>query len=293
MRRFVCMRREGSAVHAATHPRARGRASNLRDCLFALLLGLLHGLSSAQAEDAASAVTSSDGAAEALYARSIDEALVEYERGNFEEAREHMRAAHDVFPNARTLRGLGKVEFELRNYGESVKLLEAAMASQVKPLDDTLRVEVEQILARARAYVGEVHVNVEPGSATVSVDGVAVASGPNAALALVVGDHVLEFRASGHLPERRAIRVKGGESITVRVVLPSPAEPGARLVVENALGAHDTRLDEKPVYKRWWVWTTVGAVIAGGVLAGVLIARSGSDEGHTNGGTTGVVLKNP
>jgi|GEM_PF-6108879 len=233
-------------------------------------------------------------AAGGVYAREIDVALMEYERGNFEEAREHLRAAHEAYPNARTYRGLGKAEFELRNYGESVKMLEAALSSQVKPLDDSLRAEVESILARARAYVGEVHVNVEPGSATVMVDGVVMASGPDAALALVVGDHMLEFRASGHLPERRAIRVKGGESMTVRVVLPSPSDPNGAGRTVLSLQPERAHEADGNTRRRRWIWASVGTLIVGGIVTGAVLAtRSHHGGGQVGGGTTGVIIDNP
>ncbi len=201
------------------------------------------------------------------YDEAIDRAVDEYERGHFEEAREHFRTAHQIFPNARTLRGLGKVEFELRNYGESVKFLTAALASSVRPLSPDLRDEVRTLLRRARAYVGEVHVDVQPGSATVSVDGITVATGPQAALALQVGDHVLEFRAAGRLPERRQVRVHGGDQLNVQVVLPSPeATTDHHLAPER-----DTA--SPPAYKKWWVWTAAAVLAAGATTAAVLATR--------------------
>jgi len=34
-----------------------------------------------------------------------------------------------------------------------------------------------------------------------------------------------------------------------------------------------------PVYKRWWFWTGAGAVVAGGVVAAVLLTRDGGPHG--------------
>jgi len=223
------------------------------------------------------------------YDLAIDRAVDEHERGNFEEAREHFREAHELAPSARTLRGMGKVEFELRNYGESVKLLQASVSEQTRPLSAELRAEVLSLLERARAYVGEVHVDVQPGTATVSVDGVTVASGPQAALNLLVGDHVLEFRASGRLPERRQISVRGRDQINVQVVLAPPetgAHAGAALPAEQ-------RPEQTPTYKKWWVWTAVSVVIAGGVTAVAVAAARRSTEADISGGTSGVVVMNP
>lgn len=219
------------------------------------------------------------------YERAIDQAVDEHERGNFEEAREHFREAHELYPNARTLRGLGMVEFELRNYGESAKFLTGALNEQTRALDAELRHEVEVLLDRARAYVGEVRVAVEPGTATVSVDGVPVASGPNAALNLLVGDHLLEFRASGRMPERRQISVRGRDQITIQVVLAAPESSAHTMPTER-------RADEAPTYKKWWVWTAAGVLVAGATTA-IVVAATRDRTAPISGGTSGVVLTNP
>ncbi|MET0340172.1 MAG: hypothetical protein ABW252_04190 [Polyangiales bacterium] len=230
-----------------------------------------------------------DAALASEYDRTIDRALDEHERGHFQEAREHFRRAHELMPSARTLRGLGKVEFELRNYGEAVQRLSAALASDVKPLGPDLREEVEHLLERARAYVGEVHVAVQPHTASVSVDGVTVASGPTAALALLVGDHILEFRASGRLPERRHIHVRGGEQVTVQVVLAAPELHAAA----PASFAGERRPSATPAYKKWWVWTLTGVALAG-VATGIAVAATRDDPTPRRSATTsGITLRNP
>lgn len=237
-------------------------------------------LTAVRAEPSVIEATGDAGAVEAMpalpqaYEHAIALAVDEHERGNFEEAREHFREAHELYPNARTLRGLGKVEFELRNYGESVKFLSAALASDVRPLGAELRGEVEVLLERARAYVGEVHVNVEPGSATVSVDGVAVASGPQAALDLLVGEHLLEFRASGHLSERRRIHVRGHDTINIQVVLAAPDTSVSLRTVSS-----ERPPGTQPLYKKWWLWTAVG-VAAGATVTAVALATRNTQTRH-------------
>ncbi|MEY4512912.1 MAG: hypothetical protein RLZZ450_5034 [Pseudomonadota bacterium] len=49
------------------------------------------------------------------YRETIAEALIEYEAHNYLEARTLFERAHKLYPNARTLRGLAVVAFELRN----------------------------------------------------------------------------------------------------------------------------------------------------------------------------------
>ena len=208
------------------------------------------------------------------YRAAIDAAVVEHDAGHFVEARAQFLRAHEISPNARTLRGLGMVEFELRNYGECVRYLEQALKSDVRSLDDDLRDETQALLERAKAYVGEVHVAVDPGTASVVVDGVTVASGPEASFVLVVGDHELEFRARGHLPEKRAINIRGGDQKTIRVTLSSPtaAEVGpTNSALMNTQAS--PRSERQPLVKKWWLWTAVGVVVAGATVATVLATR--------------------
>jgi hypothetical protein len=208
------------------------------------------------------------------YRTAIDAAVLEHDAGHFVEARAQFLRAHAISPNARTLRGLGMVEFELRNYGECVRYLELALKSDVRPLDENLRRETELLLERAKAYVGEVHVAVDPGTASVVVDGVTVASGPEASFVLVVGNHELEFRANGHLPEKRAINIRGGDQKSIRVVLSSPATvelgESTNALVNTQNMPHSER---QPLVKKWWLWTAVGVLVAGATVATVLATR--------------------
>lgn len=225
------------------------------------------------------------------YAALVDAAIHEHELSHYQEARELLLKAHALFPNARTLRGLGKVEYELRNYGQAVNHLEGALVSLVRPLDPRLRMEVEELLGRARAYVGEVHVAVEPSSASVIVDGVTVASGPQASFSLMVGDHLIEFHAAGHFPERRAVHIKGGEETNIQVVLNAPpaslaGAPSQERRDDEAEGVQASKR------KRWLVWTLSVAAVAGTAVA-LGFAFRDEDTERADGGTSRVVLRNP
>lgn len=175
-------------------------------------------------QDTVSPVASTPAASEkqepAEYRPIIEQALREYEASNFGEARALFRRASDLFPNARTSRGLGMVEFELRNYGASIGHLEAALASSVRPLEGSLRAETEQLLSRARQYVDRVTLDVEPSPYQVIVDGVSVAVPPDGTLLLEIGRHAVEIHGEHRQPVRRVIAAQGGAHQVVRVVLP-------------------------------------------------------------------------
>ncbi len=228
------------------------------------------------------------------YAEQIKNALNEAALGNFAEAREHFRRAHALDPSARTLRGLGMVEFELSHYVESVRLLNQALDSEVKPLSGKLRSETESLLVRAREYIGVVRVSSEPKSAAVIVDGSLAELGPSRTITLPVGDHVFELRSDGFLPAKKVLTVEGGESTTLAlklVAVASDDEPSSQ-----PLGGprHDEPVASKPLAHKWWFWLTLGVVVAaGGATAAILLTREGEqiDAYTTRNSPAGSTIK--
>jgi tetratricopeptide (TPR) repeat protein len=209
------------------------------------------------------------------YEREVGAGITEHEAGRFESAREHFMHAHAVFPNARTLRGLGKVEFELGNYVPALQYLEAALSSEARPLPADLRDEVSRLIEQTRAFVGELTVELQPESARLTVDGVTQTSGPHARLVLATGQHVLEARASGRLSERRQVEVRARENqqLAIELRTPEPTEPLAPTLALPVKRATPTR-------RRWWAWTVGGAALAGAVTAAVLLTTRDRDT-HT------------
>src|SRR4051812_11159906 len=57
------------------------------------------------------------------YRGLLNEAVSEYDARRYEEARALFRRAHELSPNARTLRGIGMASFELREYVEALRAL--------------------------------------------------------------------------------------------------------------------------------------------------------------------------
>lgn len=205
------------------------------------------------------------------YRAAIDHAIEEYELGNFAEARAQFLRAHQISPNARSYRGLGMAEYELRNYGAAIEHLESALACEERALDSILRAQTEELLARTRAYVAQVSLEVSPKHASVSVDGVIA---EQRTLTLEVGDHTLELRAPGHVAQKRLLKVTGGEQLSLRVRL------------DDARGA-------RRWYKSPWLWSATALVI-GGVTAGVLMTRDpGSRTIPPEGGTRDISLMGP
>jgi hypothetical protein len=208
------------------------------------------------------------------YREAIDTALQEVELGNYEEAREQFARAHALFPNARTLRGLGISEFELRRYVTAVGYLEQALASPIKPMEGGMRRDTEALLLRAKSYVGKLSLSLSPELASVIVDGATTIVNAGEPVLLDVGDHVLEFRAEGYATERREVSVRGGQgqelTVTLAALVPQAVPAAEPTQAPPAAPLEAPRSERTPVYKRWWLWTVVGVVVAGAAVGTAL-----------------------
>jgi hypothetical protein len=217
------------------------------------------------------------------YREMVGEAIQEFAAGNYQESLALFHRAHQLYPNARTYRGLGFAEFELRHYDSSVRYLEAALASTVKPLTPDLRRDSERILARANNFVARVQLNAKPSKVRLSVDGGPAEETPNGLLLLAVGDHTLSISAPGFVSQTRHMRIQGGEHETLTVLLtPAPA-------TEEKAPARTT----SAWYKSPWLWGSLGVLVAG-AAAGASVALTRDDPTASSyGGSSGTVLKGP
>lgn len=206
------------------------------------------------------------------YRETIDEALGELNAQHYEEARALFARAHELYPNARTLRGLGHAEFELRHYVACIEQLEAALAAREKPLDGALRADTERLVARARTFVGTVEVDAKPAASQLVVDGEARGTGP---LLLDAGSHQLEIFSTGFAPERRRVEVRGGALQTLTVVFLR----------------EESRHERRRVARSPWLWSAVGLVIAGAAVGTYFALRDPREKAEApSGGSVGMAL---
>ncbi len=231
--------------------------SPVRMFLFAIVLASpVHAL--AQADDA--------------YQVRIREAVAEFDGHRFAEARALFRQAHEIAPNARTLRGIGLASFEMGDYVEAHRALEAALSDPRRPLTPRQREVAEGVLERARRFVGVYPLDITPRGALVSVDGgpaEPVADGP---LILALGAHTVEARFGERTPARVAVVVRGGEEETLNLRLaPSAAaaRPAAHLALPDAeppaLTVEETSTSPDLTFG-------IVALAAGGAIAGSALA---------------------
>jgi hypothetical protein len=216
------------------------------------------------------------------YKQLVERAVKAQQAGEYPRAIELFRAAHQLEPSARTLRGLGVSEFLAGDFVSAIAHLEAALAHPTKPLGADLRASVNELLERARARVARYELTTEPAGAAVQVDaGERIAAG---VLVLAPGSHALTVGAEGYEPQTLALEAAAGgrEALTVTLQPVAPAMPEVAVQappVQLASPLPPVQLppaelaptvDRKPVSARMkrtkWALFTIGSASAATVL---------------------------
>lgn len=235
--------------------------------LAALLLALNPG--SARA-DATSAKQNQE------YKRVLAEAMAEYERSNWAEARALFQAAHEMQPTARTLRAIGMCAFEEKAYVMSISFLGQALADTRKPLTAEQRKQTEDALWRAHEFVAQYRLDVTPMDATVRVDGHEPFM-EDGKLLMDAGTHRITFSASGYDTVENNITVRARETgeLSIKLVVSGSNQPVAEAPVAQPAETPSTGsaqpVDEAPKSGRLTKgqWVGIGLVGLGAVGLGL------------------------
>lgn len=211
------------------------------------------------------------------YNRLIREGLVEYEQRNWAEALTLFERAHAVNPNARTLRAIGNVAFEMRRYTKSIDALRASLSDSRKPLTQTERTEVENTVERALRYVATLRVTLKPVNATLLLDGAPTAQRE---LTLDMGEYRIGARAPGYKDSEIKVSLNGGQTRDLEIdLVPESAQPAAQ-------GTSEQPARRAAPIGPWIVIGTSGAIAIAGAVMLVLAQNDVSKVEHAKMGTT-------
>jgi tetratricopeptide (TPR) repeat protein len=236
-------------------------------------------------------IASAQDTGDAAYRGAIDDAVQEFSAGHWEEARALFKRAHELSPNARTLRGMGMAAYEMRLYVQAIRELEAALRDTRKPLDAALRANVQQLIVKAREFVGRVRPEVQPAEAKLLIDGREPVFEPDGGVLLDVGTHVFSATLDGYKPTNVRAAVEGASDQVVRVLLepllaadPSvpaitpgqPKEPAAQPEPQRATLAPSAQ--RAPSTLDTYAWIALAGAGAFGATAGVLYFAVGEAQ---------------
>jgi len=147
-----------------------------------------------------------------------------YRDGNYGGALAEFEEAYRLKPGVGSLQNVALSQKGLFRYAEAAATLEQLMKEHAADLSDGERQAVDEALSELKGLIASVKLRVVPEHARVLLDGRSLTPSEwAAALVLNVGEHTLSVDAPGYSPERRVLRVAGGQrelpvDVTLRCV---------------------------------------------------------------------------
>lgn len=185
-----------------------------------------------------------------LRAQPVDDAAFErtFESGLRALDARRFADAVTAFSEARRVHDLPRVEYNLAlaargagRYGVAIAAFEAYLASP-DPTDTPERLaRVREAVAEMRASLARVRFAVTPPTATLTLDGAALAH-PDEPRVVDPGEHTLTARCDGHAPAERAFTLRAGADEVVAVAL-DPLAPDARVIITPSVSTASVTLD--------------------------------------------------
>jgi hypothetical protein len=184
------------------------------------------------------------------------EAASLFQAGNRRAAVAKFEEAYELFPTPALLYNIGKAYAGLSEYVRAHNALSEFLRQTVESdTDFDRRAEAQAILADLAPHVGVATITAPTfAGADIQVDGVALGRAPLAApVAISPGVHELVARQNDALVARKRVTVAGGGHIDIAL---TRIEDDIEKVVITK------EVPSRPVYKRWWFWTAIGATVA-------------------------------
>lgn len=230
----------------------------------------------------AAASAQTPGAAEAAQA-AFQRGVTALGARRYDAAVEALSESYRTYPSPVALYNLGLAHRELGHFAAAVDAFERYLREAGDQASHERVRTVREAVRAMRERFAEVTLRVsEPGYA-VLVDGrPAQVSGD--VVTLDPGERVLVVSAPHHLPWREALTLTPGQRARREVTLAreEPARAGDAVAVAavatpatpHPREAAPGGVAQPAITSRWWFWTGLGVLVAGGVVAGVLAAHA-------------------
>jgi hypothetical protein len=241
------------------------------------------------------------------YDKVLDRAVDAFEAQDYARARELFEQAYVIRPNARVLRGLGISALHLERFTVAKRELTEALRESKQPLTANQRDGVTELLSWMQLNLGTLHLRLQPAKAHVLLDDEPIAG---TELLMNPGAHRVFVSSDGFTSQEHELEIAAGQDKTLEVALSQNAVKPAQPTAVSAADAASTvpiaepvestppmdRLHEptrdnesSTVFERWWFWTAVGVVVAGGVATTVALTST-SAKSYETGGLGGVIM---
>jgi tetratricopeptide (TPR) repeat protein len=180
-----------------------------------------------------------------------------YERGRYPDAAREFEEAYRLSGKPELLYNMGKSYDGVGDHARALaayrRWLVAVPMSQDRP-------EVEGRVKSLARLVARLTIKTEAG-AMITIDGTRAGEAPLfSAVEINPGGHHIDVAKEGFRTFRHDLVSEPDKDITVQATLESLTKI-VRVEVER-------KEKPVPVYKKWWLWTIVGVVVAGAAVAG-------------------------
>jgi hypothetical protein len=216
------------------------------------------------------------------------------------------RQAFELFQRAvgiqktpRALGQLGLCEQALGLWPKAESDIKEALDAAGDPWIKKNRLTLEESVRAIGTHLGSLEIWGDPADAEVLFNGRPVGALPaTGSVRVEIGPVTVTVRAKGYADTIRTIEVNAGDSLRENVTLvanvSAPIAPPVALVAPAPTATEQTpslvaqpgstagEESDRPVYARWWFWTAIGAVAAGGVAAAILLSRGHSSPCDAN-----------
>jgi hypothetical protein len=197
-------------------------------------------------------------------------------QGREREALETFQRAAKIRETPRVSAQMGFAEQALGKWVDAETHLKAALEAEKDPWVTKNRNVIQEAQRTVALHLGSLEVWGDPAGAEILVDGQPAGALPSSgAIRLPLGEVTVTVRQPGFAEVTRVVQIRAGglmrENITLHPLPPpvalqaKPDESGASIERQPLAGAGTSpAADEgRPVYKRWWFWTLIGAAAVG------------------------------
>lgn len=198
-----------------------------------------------------------------------------YAGGDYSGALDRFQRARALYPSYKLELSIGYALEALERLPEAAVhfelFLNQASGSASAKLVDRIRAKMQKL----QRLLASVAVQCDTPDATVAVDGAPVGRAPlGHRIYLPPGAYRLSVKKAGYIAFSREVSLNPGETARLSVELVPEAPPPVA-----AMGGQPTA-DPRPtpIYKTWWFWTAVGAVVAGAAAGGYAATQFGGSD---------------
>ncbi len=245
---------------------------NLRASFLAALLALTPSLAFAQP------------AAPDVQARAaFDRGIADVDAGRFANAVAAFEESYRLRPVAVVLYNLASAYTRLGRHQQAIATYERYLSEGGSRLPPDRVQSVRERIAELRRDMPVVVLRIRPAPFSLTVDGRPQAVTGDE-LALDPGSHLLVATAPSHAAQQREVQLAPGGRVTwdtelaaegapTPTVTPTMTPAVVRTPARVAVTPHPSQPDrpapsaEPAITSRWWFWTGIGVVVAGGTLA--------------------------